>query len=107
MSENPETSVVKLVWRAPHDLPTVYANQVYVTHAGGEFFIVFGEALLPAINDALPSEIEVKPVAKLVLSPQMMQQTVRVLAENFGKFEARVQEEMENLGMPPQPRDNS
>jgi hypothetical protein len=86
---------LKLRWQDAADLPTLYANQVYITHAGGEFYVVFGEVQLPILVNPSPDELDrvrevaVKPVAKLVLTPEGISSVVRAMAENIRRFEQR------------------
>lgn len=80
---------VQLVWHSAEDLPTLYANHLYVTHAGGhEFYLVFGE-LGPQVDldvENPPESIEIKPVAKIVVSASNIKRIARVIDENVEKF---------------------
>ncbi len=96
MTEQPEKEVkLRLTWQDASDLPTIYANQMYVTHAGPEFYVVFGEVELPTLTNLTPDEladmgaIEVKPVAKLVFTPDGIVPIAKALVENIDRFMAR------------------
>lgn len=98
--EEGKTTAIKLVWRSAEDLPTVYANQLYITHAGGsEFYLVFGE-LGPQVNldvENPPEHIEIKPRVKIAVSAGNIEKMVSAINENVGKFidRAEAQEEGE------------
>lgn len=68
---------VSLKWPLEDDLPTVYANQFAISAPGPEYVIVFGEFLPTGFANRPKQEIEeflrqasVKPVAKIVVSPE-------------------------------------
>jgi len=82
-------------------LPALYANHFYVSHAGEiEFHKIFGHLTPPLTigmtEDQLPSSISVKPVSKIVLSPEAMKSFVQVLFDNLGKYEAKKNEEKDD-----------
>ena len=83
------TVQIRLRWQDASDLPTLYANQVYITHAGTEFYVVFGEVQLPVLTNKKPEELEelqVKPVAKLVFTSEGIVPVVQAMADNVRKF---------------------
>lgn len=88
-AELEKTVSVPLIWQSPRDLPTIYANDVYVTHAGREFQMVFGEMQLPVVNQDIGESVEVKPVAKIVVSYGMMEVLLRTLATNFETWQRK------------------
>ena len=95
-----EAGVVRVPfrWQDASDLPTVYANHAYVTHMGKEFYVVFGEAQVPILTGMEPTELEeikVKPVAKLVFTPEGIDSIVSVLADNVRKSKERQEREKE------------
>lgn len=82
----------RLRWQDTAGLPTLYANQVYITHAGTEFYVVFGEVQLPVLVNVRPEdigELEVKPVAKLVFTPEAIIPIVEAMADNLRSFQRR------------------
>ena len=84
--------IIRLVWGSPDELPTVFANQLQVSHGGGpEFHIFFGHATPPltyGLEEAeIPDKLKIKPVAKIVVTPDMMRAIVRVLSENLENFD--------------------
>ena len=95
MTEKPEGNVIQigLQWQDASDLPTLYANQMYMTHSTGEFYVIFGETQLPIMLNPTPEAIEklkaieVKPVAKLVFTPQGMTAITKAMVENVQKFQ--------------------
>lgn len=78
MNENqPKQVQIPLVWEDTEHIPTVYANNLLITHAGGaEFYLIFGEVVPPILlgtpGEKLPKKINIKPVAKIVLTPEAM-----------------------------------
>ena len=88
---------VRLEWGSTEDIPTVYANQVLITHTMGEFFIIFGEVTPPLLLDdkaQIPDSLKVKPVAKIAISHNNMlsiaaaiQQNVQGFLDQIGKSE--------------------
>jgi hypothetical protein len=68
---SPDAIVIPVHWGAADNLQTLYANQLFITRAGPEFYLVFGELVSPlAFNSSeLPSSLEIKPIARIVVSP--------------------------------------
>ena len=92
---------LKIRWQDAHDLPTLYANQVYISHAGGEFYVLFGELQQPVLINVTPDElaeegeVPVKPVAKLVFTPECIATISEALQDNVRKYWAQQQLETE------------
>ncbi len=83
---------IRLVWGSPDELPTSYANHIQVSHAGGtEFHIFFGHATPPLTyglkEEEIPDKLTIKPVAKIVVTPDMMRSIVRILSDNMENFD--------------------
>ena len=80
-------------------LPTIYANQVYVTHSGPEFYLVFGETFPPLVKEGekVPEpderQVPVRLVAKIAMSPSSMGRMVDVLKRNWKTFLDNVQKD--------------
>ncbi len=89
-----EVQAVKLRWDDNTGLPTVYANQAIVSHAGGhEFYLIFGEALVPAVvlQGESIEEVHVRPVAKIALTPQTMMRVADAVQQNVARFKETAQ----------------
>jgi len=95
MAEQEREVKLALHWLDSSSLPTLYASQVYVSHAGGEFYVIFGEVQQPIWVNLTRAEIEekgrvaVRPVAKLVLTYENMKRFVEVVAANLATYEKR------------------
>lgn len=90
--ENKKEKLLRLVWDEGEDTPYVYANHIYITHQGGsEFHIVFGHASPPLLigkeEHELPDSVMIKPVAKIVTSPDALRSFLEVLDDNIKKYE--------------------
>lgn len=100
MAEKPEfkEKPVRILWGSDEDLPALYSNHLYVSHAGDtEFHLVFGHLSPPLTmgmeESELPGAVIIKPVAKLVVSPKVMKAFLSILNENLEKFETKEGEE--------------
>lgn len=96
MAEKPiiKEKTARIVWGSDEDLPAYYANHMYISHAGEtEFHLIFGHLSPPlTINleeDELPDYVTIKPVAKLVMSSDVMRSFVRLLVDNLERFEEK------------------
>jgi len=93
----PEEQIVPmpLKWPDKVDLPTTYANHLFISHAGPEFFLIFGEVTTPLRTQVTPDDLkalgplEVKPVAKIAVSREAMPAIAEVIQENVGRFLAK------------------
>lgn len=68
---------IKLRRSPTDDLETKYANHFLITFSGTEFYLLFGEVVPPAILDEndldnVPEFVDIKPVARLAVSPATM-----------------------------------
>lgn len=87
---------LRLEWGTIDDLPTLYANQMFITHAGQEFYLVFGEVAPVLFNkDNPPDHLEIKPVAKLAIAPDNMELFLQVIKDNFERYKAEHNAEKE------------
>lgn len=94
MIDKPEfqEKVVRIFWASDEDLPALYSNHLHVSHSGEtEFHLVFGH-LSPPITmnleeDELPETVKINPIAKIVISPKAMEAFVRILNDNFERYE--------------------
>lgn len=93
-----EGKVVRLIWDSSDGLPTLYSNHLIVTHGGeSEFHIIFGHLtpplILAASEDELPDHLVIKPVAKIVVTPQTMKKFIDAMAKNLKGFEEKQKED--------------
>lgn len=87
-------------WLGHEHLDAVYANHIFVSHAGTEFLVVFARAESPllgknlqTVDDEAPSFVPIKPVAKLVVSERAMAAMLQVLNDNFERFQEKIKED--------------
>ncbi len=77
-------------WESPEQAPTIYANQLVVTHVGGESYLVFGEIIPPLIlgpdKEPLPEFVPVKPRVKIVVTPEHMIIFTKAIQQNVENF---------------------
>ncbi|MFH1907831.1 MAG: DUF3467 domain-containing protein [Chloroflexota bacterium] len=97
MTQETKEKRIKIIWGSDENLPALYANHLYVSHAGEtEFHLVFGHLSPPltmGIDESeLPDSVKIKPVVKIVISPDAMRAFVRLLSDNLGAFEGRQKE---------------
>jgi len=73
-------------------MPTAYANHLLISHAGPEFFLVFGVVTPPFV---LPGEesrlaeleaVEALPVAKIAVSPEAMVAMAKSIQTNVERY---------------------
>lgn len=97
VTEKPEeiegTKFVKLDWGSTEELPTIYANHLYITHSGGEFYIVFGELTPPLeLNpEKLPAQLTIKPVAKIAVTSERMIRFAEAIGDNTEKYKEKIE----------------
>lgn len=86
--------LIKLKWSTPKNIPTIYSNELMITHAGREFYLVFGEVDQPVIIDpnSLPEFIEVVPVAKVAMTPENMIRFAKLIQENVKNYQKKTGE---------------
>ncbi|MBP8856442.1 MAG: DUF3467 domain-containing protein [Anaerolineaceae bacterium] len=80
---------IKIVWGSDQELPVQFVNQLLVSHLSqSEFNLIFGYLSPPLAlkEEDFPDTLEVKPVVKLVITPEAMKQFLEVLNNNFEKF---------------------
>ena len=85
-----EVKTIQIKWGSVENLPALYANQLFISHGGeNEFYLIIGH-LSPPIGSSVsdyPDELEIKPIAQLVLSPETMRTFVNAMGENLRKYE--------------------
>lgn len=90
-----ESKKIRLVWDAGEDVPSHYANHMFVSFAGGtEFHVVFGHLAPPLVLDdsMFPANLTIEPVAKLIIAPAVMKAFLKILNDHFDKFEKTMSE---------------
>lgn len=99
--QKPASVQVKVGWE-DRETPTVYANQLHVSHATGEFYITFGELAPPIVvhPEELPETIPIRPVVRVVVSPSQLEGMLQTLATNFESFKHSVAKAQEPEGDP-------
>ncbi len=82
-----------LQWVLNDDLNTVYANQIYITVSGAEFYLIFGEVQPgpPETQDGQP--LTIKPVARIAVSLQAMPAILQALERSAKEASALFQQE--------------
>jgi hypothetical protein len=75
-------------WGSHDHLDTIYPTNIYITQAGGEFYLVFGELSFPLTpdNEVCPERVEIKPVAKLAICPEVMLSIADELNKNISVY---------------------
>lgn len=81
---------VQLRWvESEEDLPAVYANHLYISHAGPEFVLIFGRAEVPVGTGTPgvdpPEFVPIRPVAKLIVAPGAMTGVVEAISRNVSR----------------------
>jgi len=90
--------VVPLKWGDIEELPTLFANHAIVSHAtGDEFYIIFGESGPPGevLRGERPSQVTIRPVAKIALSPGSMLRIAKAIHTNAQNWQKKLQQEGE------------
>ena len=93
MSDNNENEArIPLSWGDMARVPTVYANQLLITHSGNEFYLVFGELFPPLVTDQkhLPESIEINPIIKVAITRENMVMFASLIEENVANFLKKV-----------------
>ena len=96
MSERRESISAHLEWDhdATEEVDALYANQLFISQTETEVTLVFGTALSPPFTEP-PEEdlqIEIKPVAKVVVSRQAMKKFLKVMENTFEDDEQKDKE---------------
>ncbi len=82
---------IRTRWGSSDHLPTLYANELLITHAGREVYIVFGETIPPLVlkKEDLPAELTIKPVARIAVSRDAMKKFADAIITNLRKLEQK------------------
>jgi len=76
---------IKLAWPPVQDTPTFYANQMLITHALGEFYLIFGE-FVPSAAELKNKTGVVRPIVKIAMTTEMMQRAQKAINSNVEKW---------------------
>jgi hypothetical protein len=92
---------IRLLWGSMTEIPTVYANQLFIAHTGGEFYLIFGELTPPPDldRDNPPDYLEIRPVAKIALSTENMLRVAEVIGENVSQYRGELRGEEDEEGI--------
>ena len=82
---------IPVEWEESDNVPIVYANQVLISHAGPEFFLVFGTVVPPLNTSELPDTLKIKPQVRVVVSREAMGSVVQAMNDNLKRFHAAQQ----------------
>lgn len=91
---------IRILWGTDENVPALYANQLYISHAGGtEFQLIFGFLPAPIVfgleADEIPDKINVQQMARIVISPDVMKAFVKAMDENLQNYEESMKKENE------------
>lgn len=81
---------IPLEWASASDTPIVYANQVMISHAGPEFFLVFGVVLPPDAPDQIPDSLTIQPQVRVVVAREAMPAIAQALNDNVQRYRANM-----------------
>jgi len=84
----PKEITIPVQWGDTDEIPTLYANHLYITHSGGEFYLVFGELAPVNIDQENPPDaLEIKPLVKIAVIPENMRKFTEVIKKNVSHFD--------------------
>jgi hypothetical protein len=96
VAETPQQIQVPLAWIGAEDLPVQFANAFFGVVAPGEIILQIGSVVPPAIMGATPEErevsarsvsfVQVKPVARLALTPARLDELIRTLEDTRNNY---------------------
>jgi hypothetical protein len=80
--------VVPVVWKLDATLTTIYANHLYISRVGPEYYLSFGELVPPDITEgaALPRSVDVKQVVRIAVAPETLQLMAAAINSTIEKF---------------------
>ena len=105
MTENADVKALPLKWVVPEDLVSRYANNFTIQHTDYEFVISFFETFPPLVlgspdeRQAQLEQIESVPakcVARIVISPERVQDLIQILAANLETYHSRFDQREES-----------
>jgi len=100
MSETSDRKQVRIVRKYPDDLQSYYASHIVVQHEPDRFILSFFEVWPPAIIAETDEEkqqllesidsVEAKCVARIIMSPNRMEEFLRLANDSFSRFESLI-----------------
>ena len=99
MADDPkdgERRELKVKW-ANADIPTVYANQLLLSHTGPEFYLIFGEIIAVDDDDPtrVPDVLTVRQRVRVAVSREVMGSFVEAINNNYKNFADKVNAALE------------
>ena len=92
MPEKEKPIEIPIKWDDIENVPTIYANEMIISHTGGEFYLIFGE-MQPPIGydkDNLPESIKVNPIVKVAITHKNMLKFAEVIQNNIETFKTKI-----------------
>lgn len=101
MDENDESLEIRLTWKMDEGLRTIYANNFFISHAGGEFYLTFGELVPPVVPNESAAELrervgdtlEIVPLVRLAITPEVMLRIAEAVRDNVTTYISRTNKE--------------
>jgi len=101
MSERDEHLEFRLAWVPSADLHTIYANHFFISHAGGEFYLTFGELVPPVTPDESAEDLRkrvgdtlnIVPLVRLAITPEVMIKIAEAVRTNVTIYISRTTNE--------------
>ena len=98
MSERDEDLEFRLMWASGADIQTIYVNHFFVSHAGDEFYLTFGELVPPVIphesveemRARIGSTLEIVPIVRLAIAPDAMLKIAEAIRTNVAIYIGRM-----------------
>ena len=84
-----------LRWEIPEDMVALWANNIVVQHTENEFILTFFQVAPPILIQPTQQDLEsiesvpARAVARVVLTPEGMQQVLKVMEDNYGRFKEK------------------
>jgi len=74
---------IPLKWGSGEHLDTVCVNHVFITGAGAELYLVFGELVMPISlgPEEIPKTLEIVPKVRLAVTPDAMRNMARAMQQ--------------------------
>ena len=89
-----EQTDISIRWMSSPELKTTYANHVSITHAGGEFYLTFGELIPSSPSEEAPTHVDVIPVARIAVAPEAMLRIAQAINANMQRYKQRLEEQV-------------
>jgi len=87
----PPAKSIGVRWGDSEELPTLYANHLFISHTGPQFYLVFGELgphseFMDIGPEELPPYVEIEPVAKIAVAHEVMLSIRDTIDNNVKRF---------------------